>query len=134
MAATKYDNGEALNMPVVLVVDPAKMNYGGPFPFDRIPMMVWQANLFGRTVLNMVLREELLSAYEALDRELRTVGELQRSLLPRSIRRSPRTILLPTTARPSVRVGTTTTCFHSVMDGSGSSWRMSAGTEVPLPC
>lgn len=85
----QYDNGEALNMPVVLVIDPEKMNYGGPFPFDRIPMMVWQANLFGRSVLNMVLRQELLSAYEALDRELRTVGELQRSLLPRELPEVP---------------------------------------------
>jgi sigma-B regulation protein RsbU (phosphoserine phosphatase) len=45
-------------------------------------MMLWQANLFGRAVLNLVLRRELAAAYEALDREFEVIGGIQRSLLP----------------------------------------------------
>jgi sigma-B regulation protein RsbU (phosphoserine phosphatase) len=47
--------------------------------------MVWQANLFGRSTLNLVLRRELAAAYDALDREVKIVGEIQRSLLPRTL-------------------------------------------------
>ena len=46
-------------------------------------MMVMQTNLWGRSVLNSVLRLELKDAYDALDHEFKTVGDIQRSLLPR---------------------------------------------------
>jgi sigma-B regulation protein RsbU (phosphoserine phosphatase) len=47
-----------------------------------IPMMHWQASLFGRGTSNLVLRNQLATALSALDRELQIVGEIQRSLLP----------------------------------------------------
>jgi sigma-B regulation protein RsbU (phosphoserine phosphatase) len=72
----QYDNGYALNMGVVLVRDGAK------FPIERVPVLVWQSNLWGRSVYNLVLRRELDKAYAELDRELKVVGAIQRSLLP----------------------------------------------------
>lgn len=72
----QYDDGKSINMGVLLVKDP------GWFPFERIPVMVWQSNLYGRGTLNLLLRQQLQQANDAMDRELRTVGEIQRSLLP----------------------------------------------------
>src|SRR5262249_29763142 len=67
---------------------------GSTFPLERYPMMVWQANLWGRAVYNLVLRRsleeaqgELKKANVALDHELKTVGEVQRSLLPTTLPR-----------------------------------------------
>jgi sigma-B regulation protein RsbU (phosphoserine phosphatase) len=72
----QYDDGVAQNLSVTLVRDPAT------FPMDRIPIMMWQSNLWGRSVLNLVLRKELKVAYDALDKELQQVGKIQKSLLP----------------------------------------------------
>src|SRR3954464_12549767 len=79
VALPQYDDGEGLNVTVML------------FPPGReldptvIPMMHWQAGLFGRGTQNLVLRNELGSALSALDRELQTVGQIQRSLLPAAL-------------------------------------------------
>jgi sigma-B regulation protein RsbU (phosphoserine phosphatase) len=48
-------------------------------------MMHWQAGLFGRGTTNLVLRNQLASALAALDRELESVGDIQRSLLPQEL-------------------------------------------------
>jgi sigma-B regulation protein RsbU (phosphoserine phosphatase) len=79
----QYDGGESLNLSILL--------WSRPNAFDRtkLPMMVWQSNLFGRAILNLVLRQERDEAYRALDRELRIVGDLQKSLLPRSLPQIP---------------------------------------------
>src|SRR5207244_619716 len=50
-----------------------------------IPILHWQSGLFGRGTQNLVLRNELSAALKALDRELQTVGEIQKSLLPREL-------------------------------------------------
>ncbi|HEY1921496.1 MAG TPA: PP2C family protein-serine/threonine phosphatase [Tepidisphaeraceae bacterium] len=76
LATPQFDDGESLNMTVVMTRDPKGVVR------DRIPMMVMQSNLWGRSVLNSVLRGELKTAYDALDHELKTVGHIQRSLLP----------------------------------------------------
>lgn len=76
MASPMFDAGEALNMSVLLVRD------GKRFPRERIPTIIWQANLWGRSVLSSVLRAELKETYDALDHELKAVGAIQRSLLP----------------------------------------------------
>jgi sigma-B regulation protein RsbU (phosphoserine phosphatase) len=76
LAIPMFDNGEATNMSVIMTRDPNGMAR------DQIPMMVMQSNLWGRSVLNSVLRHELKDAYDALDHELKTVGLIQRSLLP----------------------------------------------------
>ncbi len=76
LATPQFDDGESLNMTVVMTRDPKGVAR------DGIPMMVMQSNLWGRSVLNSVLRRELKEAYDALDHELKTVGHIQRSLLP----------------------------------------------------
>jgi sigma-B regulation protein RsbU (phosphoserine phosphatase) len=48
-------------------------------------MLHWQSGLFGRGTQNLVLRNQLAAALAALDRELRTVGDIQRSLLPQEL-------------------------------------------------
>jgi sigma-B regulation protein RsbU (phosphoserine phosphatase) len=82
----QFEDGESLNMNVVLVKDKTT------FPLESVPTMVWMSNLWGRGVLNLRLRQELQKSHEKLtaanaelDRELRVVGELQRSLLPLSL-------------------------------------------------
>lgn len=79
VALPQYDGGEGLNVTVMLIppgmeTDPA-----------MIPILHWQTGLFGRGTQNLVLRNQLASALEALDRELETVGEIQRSLLPEAL-------------------------------------------------
>lgn len=74
-----YDGGQALNFTFQL--------FPPGVEFDRrvLPMMHWQASLFGRGTQNLVLKNQLAAALGALDRELKVVGEIQRSLLPRSL-------------------------------------------------
>jgi phosphoserine phosphatase RsbU/P len=86
----QFEDGESLNMNVALVRDKSK------FPMDKVPLLVWMSNLWGRGVLNLRLRQELQKSHEKLtaanaelDRELRVVGEIQRSLLPQSLPKIP---------------------------------------------
>jgi phosphoserine phosphatase RsbU/P len=79
IALPQYDGGEGLNITIMLFpkgkeLDPA-----------AIPMLHWQAGLFGRGTTNLVLRNQLSTALATLDRELQTVGEIQRSLLPNQL-------------------------------------------------
>lgn len=74
-----YDGGEGLNVTVMLVPP------GKEIDRAQIPMMHWQAGLFGRGTQNLVLRNQLGAALAALDQELQVVGEIQRSLLPRTL-------------------------------------------------
>jgi sigma-B regulation protein RsbU (phosphoserine phosphatase) len=83
VALPQYDCGEALNMTIMLY--PPGMRIDGTV----IPMMHWQAGLFGRGTTNLVLRNELSAALSALNQELEIVGEIQRSLLPRELPRLP---------------------------------------------
>jgi sigma-B regulation protein RsbU (phosphoserine phosphatase) len=76
LALPQYDGGEGLNVTAMLFppgagVDPA-----------MVPMLHWQAGLFGRGTQNLVLRNRLAAALAAPDRELQAVGQIQRSLLP----------------------------------------------------
>ncbi len=75
----QYDGGVAINCFVIMMKDPKDLR------LERYPSMVWQANLFGRATANMVLKRDLAEAYESLDRELKVVGEIQRSLLPEQL-------------------------------------------------
>lgn len=78
-AIPHYDKGESLNMGLHLFKSERS------FDAEYFPDMVWTANLFGRAVNNLALSRELGEAYEKLDKELRVVEELQRSLLPRDV-------------------------------------------------
>lgn len=71
-----WDDGVALNMSLRMYADPTRLDV------RQFPNMLWQSNLFGRTTGNLVLRRELREAYDALDREMKVVGDIQRSLLP----------------------------------------------------
>jgi sigma-B regulation protein RsbU (phosphoserine phosphatase) len=72
----QYDNGIALNMVVIIKKTP------GGFDPERFPEVFWQSNLFGRATSNLVLRRQVEEAYASIDRELRVVADIQRSLLP----------------------------------------------------
>jgi len=75
-ALPHWEDGVVLNMSLRMYADPADLD---PTQF---PNMLWQSNLIGRTTANLVLRRELREAYDALDREMKVVGDIQRSLLP----------------------------------------------------
>jgi sigma-B regulation protein RsbU (phosphoserine phosphatase) len=72
----QWEDGVAVNMSLRMYDDPARVDVG------HYPDVLWQSNLFGRTTANLVLRRELRQAYDLLDREMRAVGDIQRSLLP----------------------------------------------------
>lgn len=76
IALPQYDGGEGLNVTVMLM--PAGQE---PDP-TMVPILHWQAGLFGRGTQNLVLRNQLAAALASLDRELQAVGEIQRALLP----------------------------------------------------
>jgi sigma-B regulation protein RsbU (phosphoserine phosphatase) len=76
LAIPLYDKGVALNMVVLMRKEP------GAFDREQFPEWVWLSNLFGRATHNLVLSEELQSAYDAVDHEMKIIENLQRSLLP----------------------------------------------------
>jgi sigma-B regulation protein RsbU (phosphoserine phosphatase) len=76
LAIPHYDGGRALNMVVTMRRDPHA------FRHEEIPEIVWINNLYGRATYSLVKAEEARAAYEAIDRELMTVADIQRSLLP----------------------------------------------------
>jgi sigma-B regulation protein RsbU (phosphoserine phosphatase) len=83
VALPHFDMGQSINYGILLNREASK------FPFDQIPVMLWQANLWGRATLNLVNTQKLREAYEAIDHELKLVGNIQRSLLPRDLPKMP---------------------------------------------
>lgn len=75
----QYDLGQAVNMTVLFWENASGVDV------NQIPNAHWQGNLFGRTTHNLVLRQQLATAYQELDRELQVVGAMQRSLLPQEL-------------------------------------------------
>lgn len=76
MALPTWDGGEALNMVVQLSSRPRA------FSLERLPELLWISNLFGRLTKNLVLGRQVRDAYDALDREIKAVADIQMSLLP----------------------------------------------------
>jgi sigma-B regulation protein RsbU (phosphoserine phosphatase) len=76
VAYPQYDNGEALNVTIMLLPPGEEIDHA------MIPVLHWQSGLFGRGTQNLVLRNQLTEALGTLDRELQVVGAIQRSLLP----------------------------------------------------
>lgn len=76
IAVPHFDKGQGLNMVVTLRKDPAGIDP------EEFPEIVWMSNLFGRATNTLVLARELREAYQAMDRELHVVADIQRSLLP----------------------------------------------------
>lgn len=81
VALPQYEDGKGLNIGLSL------LGPGEEFDESMLPMMHWQACLFGRGTQNLVLRNRLAAALADLDRELQAVGEIQRSLLPSELPR-----------------------------------------------
>jgi phosphoserine phosphatase RsbU/P len=98
MMIPMLDGGEALNAVVMMNRDP----YG--FSHEDLPETFWIANLFGRATHNLVLKEQIRDAYDAIDRELKVVGKIQRSLLPKETPRID-TLDLAAHYRTSTRAG-----------------------------
>jgi sigma-B regulation protein RsbU (phosphoserine phosphatase) len=84
MAIPHYDQGTAINMVVLLEREPSA------FDPEKFPEWVWISSLFGRLTHNLVLRDELRQAYEVVEREMRVVADIQRSLLPQELPAIPR--------------------------------------------
>jgi sigma-B regulation protein RsbU (phosphoserine phosphatase) len=79
MALPLYDKGHALNMVISMRQTP------NGFDPEQLPETVWTSNLFGRATQNLVLTDELRRAYDVVDRELRTVADIQHDLLPHGL-------------------------------------------------
>jgi sigma-B regulation protein RsbU (phosphoserine phosphatase) len=79
MAMPNFDQGVGMNMTILL------RNERAAFDRERFPENVWTSNLFGRATHNLVLNDELRKAYEATERELKIVADIQRSLLPKKL-------------------------------------------------
>lgn len=84
MAIPHYEQGVTTNMVVLLEREPAS------FDPEKFPEWFWVSSLFGRLTYNLVLRDQLKAAYEALEREMRVVADIQRSLLPQELPAIPR--------------------------------------------
>lgn len=83
VALPQYDNGEALNASMML------LPIGEEIDHAMVPTLHWQGGLFGRGTHNLVLRNQLTATLAELDRELRVVGDIQRSLLPSELPQIP---------------------------------------------
>jgi sigma-B regulation protein RsbU (phosphoserine phosphatase) len=111
MAIPMLDGGAALNMAISTRSDP------GAFDRERLPDLVWLANLFGRATHNLVLTDQLREAYEVVDRELKVVGDIQHSLLPKEMP-AIETLELAAAYRTSQRAGGDYYDFFPLCDGS----------------
>jgi phosphoserine phosphatase RsbU/P len=83
MAAPHFDQGVATNMVITLQPEVAA------FDPETFPEWYWVSSLFGRVTHSLVLREELKEAYEIVERELKVVADIQRSLLPQVLPKIP---------------------------------------------
>jgi len=83
VAIPQYDGGVSLNMVIHMWDKPHGIDP------ERLPEVVWNTNLFGRATNNLVLSRQLGEAFMKLDKELRVVGDIQRSLLPMELPRTP---------------------------------------------
>jgi phosphoserine phosphatase RsbU/P len=79
VAMPHYDHGVGLNMVVLMWKEP------GAFDREQFPEQFWLSSLFGRATQNLVLSDELKRAYAIVDRELKIVADIQRSLLPQRL-------------------------------------------------
>jgi sigma-B regulation protein RsbU (phosphoserine phosphatase) len=110
IALPLYDQGAALNM-VILMREAAHA-----FDREEFPEWVWTSNLFGRATTNLVLKQELQVAYDEVDRELKAVEAIQRSLLPEALPKIP-TMDLAAHYQTSHRAGGDYYDFFPLPDG-----------------
>jgi len=110
LAIPQFENGEAVNL--VAFFSP------NPDAFDpvRVPDAVLTTNLFGRATKNLVLSRDLATAYDALDRELRAVQDIQLALLPQEHPNIP-TLELASHYQTSTRAGGDYYDYFELPDG-----------------
>jgi phosphoserine phosphatase RsbU/P len=78
-----YDRGQAVNMVILMREEPAS------FAREEFPEWFWLSSLFGRATQNLVLNDELKQALAVVERELKIVADLQRTLLPKRLPKIP---------------------------------------------
>ena len=83
LAIPIFDGGQATRTVIFSREEPAA------FPRAQVPELVWLTNLFARTMQTLVLSQRLQEANDAAEYELRTIADLQRSLLPTGVPRVP---------------------------------------------
>jgi sigma-B regulation protein RsbU (phosphoserine phosphatase) len=110
LAIPHYDQGRAINMVILLEHEPAA------FDPEKFPEWFWVSSLFGRATHNLVLRDELKHAYEIVERELKVVADIQRSLLPQVLPAIP-TVELAAYYRTSQWAGGDYYDFFPLPDG-----------------
>jgi sigma-B regulation protein RsbU (phosphoserine phosphatase) len=76
LAIPHYDGGGVQNTVVVTRDDTET------FPRERVADLVLLSNLFARATQTVVLSQAVKEAFDGLDYELRSIAEIQRSLLP----------------------------------------------------
>jgi sigma-B regulation protein RsbU (phosphoserine phosphatase) len=110
MAIPLFDNGSGVNMVVLLRKQP------GAFDREKLPEQVWMSNLFGLMTQNLVLSSDIREAYDTVDRELKAVAAIQRSLLPLKLPQIP-TLSLAAHYQTSRRAGGDYYDFFELPDG-----------------
>ena len=110
VAIPLYDQGMSLNMVVL-----GRTTRNG-FNHDLLPEHVWMSNLFGRATNNLLLSQQLRTAYEAVDNEMQVVAEIQQSLLPTCLPQIP-TLDLAVHYQTSKRAGGDYYDFFPLPDG-----------------
>jgi sigma-B regulation protein RsbU (phosphoserine phosphatase) len=83
LAIPHFDQGTAHNMLLLARED------ANAFPRDRIADLVLLSNLFGRATQTLVLSQAVKEAYDAVDYELKSIADIQKSLLPPGTPRIP---------------------------------------------
>lgn len=76
LAIPHFENGIAQNMVIVTREDTET------FPRERVADLVLLSNLFARATQTAVLSQAVKEAFDGLDYELRSIAEIQKSLLP----------------------------------------------------
>lgn len=76
IAIPHFEQGVSQNVVILACED------ADAFPRERIADLVLLSNLFGRATQTLVLSQAAKEAYEAVDYELRTIADIQKSLLP----------------------------------------------------
>jgi sigma-B regulation protein RsbU (phosphoserine phosphatase) len=110
VAIPLFDSGVAKNMVLFMREE------ADAYDPEQFPDLVLMTSLFGRMTHNLVLRGELQKAYDAVDREMKTVAEIQRALLPPEMPDIP-TMHLAAHYRTSKRAGGDYYDFFPVGDG-----------------
>jgi phosphoserine phosphatase RsbU/P len=83
LAIPHFDNGVAQTMAILTREDTET------FPRERVADLVLLSNLFARATQTVVLSTAVKEAFDGLDYELRSIAEIQKSLLPAEKPKAP---------------------------------------------